>query len=67
MRIQRVEDANETIQSDFEESGGGEYIIGENGEIISQKKFNPWNADIHYGLTVNPAERGLVFYIAYWN
>jgi len=37
----------------------GEYIIGENG-VITPRKFNPWNADIHYGLTVNPADRGLV-------
>lgn len=55
MRIQRVQDGVEETQTEFD--SGGEYIIGENG-IITQKKFNPWNADIHYGLTVNPADRG---------
>ncbi|XP_050307154.1 iroquois-class homeodomain protein IRX-5-like isoform X2 [Anthonomus grandis grandis] len=57
MRIQRVnEDGVEEGQVEFD-GAAGEYIIGENG-IITPKKFNPWNADIHYGLTVNPADRG---------
>ncbi|XP_066259021.1 uncharacterized protein [Euwallacea similis] len=49
MRIQRVDGSGD--------GESGEYIIGENG-IITPRKFNPWNADLHYGLTVNPAERG---------
>ncbi|XP_060516878.1 iroquois-class homeodomain protein irx-3-like [Cylas formicarius] len=60
MRIERIEGGSEESQSDYDENGS-EYIIGENGEIIttSKRKFNPWNADIHYGLTVNPADRGV--------
>lgn len=53
MRIQRMDGSDD--------GQAGEYIIGENG-VITPRKFNPWNADIHYGLTVNPAERGLVMF-----
>lgn len=49
MRIQRMDGSDD--------GQAGEYIIGENG-VITPRKFNPWNADIHYGLTVNPADRG---------
>ncbi|KAF7262767.1 uncharacterized protein LOC143202582 [Rhynchophorus ferrugineus] len=54
MRYQRVKDGD----SEEYEDNGSEYLINENGEIITEKRFNPWNADIHYGLTVNPADRG---------
>ncbi|KAL1491128.1 hypothetical protein ABEB36_011770 [Hypothenemus hampei] len=54
MRIQRVQDDGD---EESQEEASNEYIIGENG-IITSKKFNPWNADIHYGLTVNSAEKG---------
>lgn len=46
-----------------------EYEVDANGFVEAQpqpvavstptgsRKFNPWNADVHYGLTVNAAER----------
>lgn len=54
MRNERSSDDSEQYESD-----GGEYVE------VSEKvqKFNPWQADIHYGLTVNndhPANRGFV-------
>lgn len=58
MRIQRMDGSDD--------GQAGEYIIGENG-VITPRKFNPWNADIHYGLTVNPADRGLVTVSLNWN
>ncbi|CAG9771967.1 unnamed protein product [Ceutorhynchus assimilis] len=54
MRIQKTETGDESQEEG--EDGAQEYIIGENG-IITPKKFNPWNADIHYGLTVDPSNR----------
>lgn len=40
-------------QSEYEENTNG--YCEEDG---TPRKFNPWQADIHYGLTVNPADRG---------
>lgn len=54
MRLQRVKSVGDGEEY---EDNSSEYLIGENGEIITEKRFNPWNADIHYGLTVNPADR----------
>ncbi|KAJ3654874.1 hypothetical protein Zmor_014028 [Zophobas morio] len=49
----RIDGGSEDSQSDYEENTNG-YCEEESNE----RKFNPWQADIHYGLTVNPADRG---------
>lgn len=51
IKSERGSDDSEQYESD-----SGEYLD------VAEKvqKFNPWQADIHYGLTVNPANRGLV-------
>ncbi|XP_044267425.1 uncharacterized protein LOC123013129 isoform X2 [Tribolium madens] len=49
----RIDGGSEDSQSDYEENTNG-YCE----EVASERKFNPWQADIHYGLTVNPADRG---------
>jgi hypothetical protein len=48
----RIDGGSEDSQSDYEENTNG-YCEEESNE----RKFNPWQADIHYGLTVNPADR----------
>ncbi|XP_064212649.1 uncharacterized protein LOC103312892 [Tribolium castaneum] len=48
----RIDGGSEDSQSDYEENTNGYE------EVTSERKFNPWQADIHYGLTVNPADRG---------
>lgn len=53
-KIIRIEGGSEDSQSDYEENNG--YMEEEDGG--DGDKFNPWQADIHYGLTVNPADRG---------
>ncbi|RZC35095.1 Homeobox KN domain containing protein [Asbolus verrucosus] len=54
----RIDGGSEDSQSDYEENTNG-YCEEESNE----RKFNPWQADIHYGLTVNPADRGTVYII----
>lgn len=42
------DDYDETTNGYTEETEGDEQV----------RKFNPWQADIHYGLTVNPSDKG---------
>lgn len=51
----RIRIEGDESQSDYEEGANG-YLI-EDGDLQIERKFNPWQTDIHYGLTVNPAER----------
>lgn len=59
MRVERMDGGvSEESQSEYEIEHNGfveETQVEETPR--STRKFNPWNADIHYGLTVNPAER----------
>lgn len=57
MRMERMDGGSEDSHSDFE-ADTNEYIEGHlESDMNSREKFNPWNTDIHYGLTVNPGER----------
>ncbi|XP_044751798.1 uncharacterized protein LOC123311773 [Coccinella septempunctata] len=61
---QRTDGMSDESQSEYEETmmpNGYVEEVDENGVItqVSTQKFNPWQADIHYGLTVNPADRGI--------
>ncbi|KAJ8956815.1 hypothetical protein NQ318_014229 [Aromia moschata] len=53
MRVERMDGGSEESQSEFEGD-----VYEDSDAKDKGRKFNPWNADIHYGLTVNPAERG---------
>lgn len=61
---QRIDGMSDESQSEYEETmmpNGYVEEVDENGIVtqVSTQKFNPWQADIHYGLTLNPAERGI--------
>lgn len=51
-KLMRIDVGSEDSQSDYEETNG--YCDTQRGV---KKKFNPWQTDIHYGLTLNPADR----------
>ncbi|KAK9888508.1 hypothetical protein WA026_000759 [Henosepilachna vigintioctopunctata] len=64
---QRTDGGSDESQSEYEETilpNGYCEEVDENGLVtqvsqVTSQKFNPWQADIHYGLTVNPADRGI--------
>lgn len=59
MRVERMDGGvSEESQSEYEIEQNG-FVEEPQVEVTPRgsRKFNPWNADIHYGLTVNPAER----------
>ncbi|KAJ8911180.1 hypothetical protein NQ315_006023 [Exocentrus adspersus] len=55
MRVERMDGGSEESQSDFEVETGD--YIEDLGIEDDRKKFNPWNTDVHYGLTVNSSEK----------
>lgn len=62
-KLMRIDVGSEDSQSDFDETTNG-YCDSARGV---KKKFNPWQTDIHYGLTINPADReyemrGMLFF-----
>lgn len=59
MRVERMDGGvSEESQSEYEIEHNG-FVEEAQVEVTPRgsRKFNPWNADIHYGLTVNTAER----------
>lgn len=51
----RMEQDSDDSQYEYEEDSNNEF------ESPKEEKFNPWQTEIHYGLTINnahPANRG---------
>lgn len=58
MRVDTMDGVvSEESQSEYEVEHNG-YVDETQVDVTPRgtRKFNPWNADIHYGLTVNPGE-----------
>lgn len=59
IKRRKIDGASDDSQSEYEEveaNGYCEEIVDEEGNV-KERKFNPWQADIHYGLTVNNSTR----------
>lgn len=63
MKVERMDGGvSEESQSEYELEHNG-FVEEAQVEVAPRgtRRFNPWNADIHYGLTVNPAERRYIY------
>ena len=66
-RRKKKQRRSQTSDDETEEDSDVEvYVNGNNIGESQEQKFNPWQAELHYGLTLNqnhPANRGYIFYI----
>lgn len=63
VKVVRLDQRPEGIEVTASGGEDSEYEVEDANGYVQEtpdrrRKFNPWNADIHYGLMSNPAERG---------